>query len=158
MSKKYNLYLGKAGQFAIMSEFLSRGWNTSIPDVDVGDDILVVEDKKGEFKRVQVKTATANVKESGYSVKFNIPLKQLSRSISPEIHYVFMTRHEDMWVNVMIVQRKELYDFFKLGEIGSANGDNLTLYLTFRNHRMMCKKVDFAPFLNDFSSFPKIPH
>ena len=72
MSKKYNLYLGKVGQFAIMSEFLSRGWNTSIPDVDVGDDILVVEDKKGEFKRVQVKTATANVKEYGYSIKFNV--------------------------------------------------------------------------------------
>ena len=158
MSKKYNLYLGKAGQFAIMSEFLSRGCNTSIPDVDVGDDILVVEDKKGEFKRVQVKTATANVKEYGYSIKFNVPLKQLSRSISPEIHYVFMTRHEDSWINMMIIQRKELYDFFKSGEIGNANGDNLTLYLTFKNNKIMCKKVDFAPFLNDFSAFPKISH
>ena len=58
----------------------------------------------------------------------------------------------------MIIQRKELYDFFKSGEIGNADGDNLTLYLTFKNNKIMCKKVDFAPFLNDFSAFPKISH
>ena len=57
-SKKYNLYLGKSGQFAIMSKFLARGWNTCTPDVDVGDDVLVLEDRQGQFKRVQVKTAT----------------------------------------------------------------------------------------------------
>jgi hypothetical protein len=42
MSKRYNLYLGKSGQFAIMAEFLARGWNTCTPDVDVGDDVLVL--------------------------------------------------------------------------------------------------------------------
>ena len=59
---------------------------------------------------------------------------------------------------MMIVQRKELYDFFKLGEIGNADGDNLTLYLTFKNNKIMCKKVDFTPFVDDFSAFPDIPH
>jgi hypothetical protein len=59
MSKKYNLYLGKAGQLVTMSEFLARGWNVATPEVDVGDDLFVVEDKKGIFSRVQVKTAQA---------------------------------------------------------------------------------------------------
>ena len=36
MSKRKNLYLSKSGQFAIMAEFLERGWNTCTPDVDVG--------------------------------------------------------------------------------------------------------------------------
>lgn len=59
MTKKYNLYLGKAGQLVVMSNFLLRGWNVATPEVDVGDDIFVVEDKKGIFYRVQVKTANA---------------------------------------------------------------------------------------------------
>ena len=32
MSKKNNLFLGKAGEFAIISEFLCRGWNVAIPE------------------------------------------------------------------------------------------------------------------------------
>lgn len=44
MSKKYNLYLGKAGQLAAMASFLVRGWNVATPEVDVGDDLFVVED------------------------------------------------------------------------------------------------------------------
>ena len=40
MKKNYHLYLGKAGHLTVMSEFLTRGWNVAIPEVDVGDDIL----------------------------------------------------------------------------------------------------------------------
>lgn len=36
-----NLYVGRAGQMAVMSEFLVRGYNVAIPEVDVGDDIFV---------------------------------------------------------------------------------------------------------------------
>ena len=158
MSKKYNLYLGKAGQFSIMSEFLVRGWNTCTPDVDVGDDVLVLEDRKGEFKRVQVKTSTATIRNNGYSVQFHIPLKQLRQYISPEIHYVFMTRHQDKWVNTMIIRRKDLYEMYKSAQIGVAASDNLALYLTFKDSKMLCKKVNFTTFIDDFSSFPNITH
>ena len=158
MTKKYNLYLGKAGQFSIMSEFLVRGWNTCTPDVDVGDDVLVLEDKKGEFKRIQVKTSTAKDRKDYYSVQFNIPIKQLSQYISPEIHYVFMTRYQGKWVNTMIIRRKDLYDMYKLSQIGTAESDSLSLYLTFKSNKMVCKKVDFTPFIDDFSAFPVIPH
>ena len=103
-----------------MSEFLVRGWNTCTPDVDVGDDVLVLEDRKGEFKRVQVKTSSAKIRKNGYSVQFNVPLKQLRQYISPEIHYVFMTRHQNKWVNTMIVRRKDLYDMYKLSQLGVA--------------------------------------
>lgn len=39
---RMNLYLGHAGQMAVMAEFLVRGYNVAIPEVDVGDDIFVV--------------------------------------------------------------------------------------------------------------------
>ena len=35
-------YVGRAGQLAVMSEFLLRGYNVAIPEVDEGDDVLVV--------------------------------------------------------------------------------------------------------------------
>ncbi|MEN9611893.1 MAG: hypothetical protein RLZZ628_2707 [Bacteroidota bacterium] len=33
MTQKFNLYLGKAGQLVVMSEFLARGWNVATPEV-----------------------------------------------------------------------------------------------------------------------------
>jgi hypothetical protein len=59
MSKKQNLYVGRAGQMAVMAELLWRGWNVALPEVDVGEDVFVVKDESGELWRVQVKTATA---------------------------------------------------------------------------------------------------
>jgi hypothetical protein len=60
MKKNYHLYLGKAGHLTVMSEFLTRGWNVAIPEVDVGDDIFVVQDDNGTLRRVQVKTSTSS--------------------------------------------------------------------------------------------------
>ena len=61
MSKKFNLFLGEAGLAFVKSEFLARGWNTAVPDVDIGDDMFVVENYMGNFYRVQVKTAKAKI-------------------------------------------------------------------------------------------------
>jgi hypothetical protein len=47
MTKKFNLYIGKAGHLAVMSEFLMLGWNVAIPEVDTGEDIFVVQDDDG---------------------------------------------------------------------------------------------------------------
>ena len=59
MSKK-DLYTGRAGHLAVMAELLIRGWNTAIPEVDVGDDIFVVHDSDGNLHRVQVKTTATS--------------------------------------------------------------------------------------------------
>ena len=52
-----------------MSYFLARRQNVATPEVDVGDDLFVVEDKKGIFYRVQVKTAQAVERQNGYSTR-----------------------------------------------------------------------------------------
>ena len=157
-SKKYNLYLGKSGQFAIMSEFLARGWNTCTPDVDVGDDVLVLEDKQGQFKRVQVKTATVIERNNGYSAQFNVPLRQLGEAISPEIHYVFMVRRNNKWAHTLIITREILNNMFRTSQIGSVVNTSLILYVSFQDKKIECSKVDFAPFIDDFSEFPDILH
>ena len=45
MSRKANLYVGRAGQMVVISEFLIRGWNVAVPEVDIGDDLLVIKDQ-----------------------------------------------------------------------------------------------------------------
>ena len=109
MSKKNNLYLGKAGELTAMSYFLMRGWNVATPEVDVGDDIFVIEDNKGIFHRVQVKTAKAVERKNGYSVQFNLPLAQLEKRIQPEIHYIFVVCRNEEWSDKIIIPRRTLF-------------------------------------------------
>ena len=75
MSRKQSLYVGRAGQMAVMAELLWRGLNVAFPEVDVGDDVFVVKDETGELWRVQVKTATAGPLPDGYSAQFSISLE-----------------------------------------------------------------------------------
>ena len=37
---------------AVMSEFLDRGYNVAVPEVDIGDDIFVVHDGSGVYRRI----------------------------------------------------------------------------------------------------------
>ena len=90
MTKKFNQYLGKAGHLAVMSEFLILGWNVAIPEVDIGDDIFVVQDDNGTLRRVQVKTATATNRLSGFSAQFNVSVKNLRNITNILVHYVFI--------------------------------------------------------------------
>jgi hypothetical protein len=39
---RQNLYVGSAGQMAVMAEFLLRGWNVASPEIDVGEDLFVI--------------------------------------------------------------------------------------------------------------------
>jgi len=38
-----------AGQAAVKAEFLARGWNVAVLEVDVGDDLFIVRDDNGDF-------------------------------------------------------------------------------------------------------------
>ena len=95
MKNNYHLYLGRAGHLIVMSEFLLRGWNVAIPEIDIGDDIFVVEDESGTLRRVQVKTSTSTTRKNGFSGRFKIPLKQLRNLNRIRLHYVFIVRHSD---------------------------------------------------------------
>ncbi len=159
MSKKYNLYLGKAGQLAIMSYFLARGWNVATPEVDVGDDLFVIEDKKGIFYRVQVKTSQAvERKDDNYSVRFNLPLAQLRAGVNPEIYYAFVVYRNNEWAEKIIISRERLFEYYELDRIGSVYKENIVLYFAFRDGKVSCSDVDMTEFINNFDNFPIIQH
>ena len=82
-------FVGKAGQLAVMAEFLLRGYNVAMPEVDVGDDILVVNDWAEQLWRIQVKTATGVKRAYGYSGQFLVPLEQLTSAQRTPLFYIF---------------------------------------------------------------------
>lgn len=103
MSKRANLYLGRAGQMAVMSEFLDRGYNVAVPEVDVGDDIFVVRDSSGVYVRVQVKTSTATETRRGTASRYSLRLSQLAQPTAPEIWYVLVQRIADQWSDFLLI-------------------------------------------------------
>jgi hypothetical protein len=159
MSKQLqHLYLGKAGQFAVMSLFLVRGWNVAVPEVDIGDDIFVVRDENGEFVRVQVKTATGIKRQKGISAQFSVPIEQLKRQYLPELSYCFMVWYDEHWQFPVIVARDILANLYQSAAIGTVAANKLILYFSFQDGKVQCSGVDLTTYLNDFSQFPPIPH
>ncbi|PWK27787.1 hypothetical protein LV89_01194 [Arcicella aurantiaca] len=148
-----HLYFGKAGHLFVMSEFLLRGWNVAIPEVDVGDDIFVVKDFNGELVRVQVKTSKAiYLKNGGYTAQFKLSLKQLRDSIK-EVSYVLVVREIENWNQPIIIDQETLLGLYENQSSGSEYKDNLTLRLTFKNGKVTNKQIDLTEYQNNFEDF-----
>lgn len=158
MSKRANLYTGRAGHLAVMAELLLRGWNTAIPEVDVGDDIFVVRDSDGNMHRVQVKTAVAKPLKSGYNAQFNLSLSQLSTPIKPEIIYIFAVRLHSHWDAFVVIDRAILNEEHSLYGIGNEFKDRLSLRLLFTGTSVSCGQRDLSQYRNDWTRFPIIEH
>ena len=156
MKNNYHLYLGRAGHLIVMSEFLLRGWNVAIPEIDIGDDIFVVEDENGTLRRVQVKTSTATVRKNGFSGRFKIPLKQLRNISRIRIHYAFIVRHSDDWTKPIIIRQDDLLNLFETDNIGSVHGEMLNLYFSYFDEKIECSKIDLTKYIVDFTDFPII--
>ncbi len=158
MSKKYNQYLGRAGHLAIMAEFLIRGWNVAIPEVDIGDDIFVVQDEEGTFRRVQVKTSSATTRRAGFSGKFSVSIKNLKNLSNVLVHYVFIVRNGPDWSKPLVIRQDQLLGHYKNEGLGSVAGGNITFYFSYAAGRVLCSGKDFTTYVNEFSDFPQLQH
>ena len=156
MKKNYHLYLGKAGHMTIMSEFLTRGWNVAIPEVDIGDDIFVVQDDNGTLRRVQVKTSTSTVRQSNFSGQFNVPLTQLKNIANIPVHYVFVVRHNEQSTKPVVIRQDYLLDHLQNDKIGSVHDGNLNLYFSYLTDKVECSGLDLSKYVSDFTDFPLI--
>jgi hypothetical protein len=161
MTKRFNHYLGKAGHLAMMAEFLMRGWNVAIPEVDIGDDIFVVQDDDGTLRRVQVKTSQAKIQGNGkaFSARFNVPNRQLLAGTSAvEIHFVFLARVQDSWSKPVIIRQGHLQSELQIGTKSLKPTGNTTLYLTFKQDAVFLLKRSFTGYLDNYSDFPLLRH
>ena len=139
-----------------MSEFLTRGWNVAIPEVDIGDDIFVVQDDNGTLRRVQVKTSTSTIRQASFSGQFNVPLNQLKNIASIRVHYVFIVRHINQWTKPVIIRQDYLLDHWQNDKIGSLHEGSLNLYFSYLNDGVECSGLDLSRYVGDFTDFPLV--
>jgi hypothetical protein len=155
MAGRQDLYVGKSGQMAVMAEFLMLGYNVAVPEVDVGDDILVIEDAKGAMYRVQVKTS--NVRrlkgEAAFSARFQLPLKQLRRPIHPELYYVLTVRIEGGRWEFLVISRAELSRRHFRQNVGARRGQYASFVFTFREDSVDGYGFDFQEYRNHWTRY-----
>lgn len=144
---------------AVMAEFLVRGYNVAIPEVDVGDDIFVVRDDDGEYSRIQVKTTLATRSATGYRARYAIKFSQLENPTRPETWYVFVNRWQEEWHSCLVIARRELYGIYTRYHIGSLNEQGiLLLNLSYTATKVTCSGHDFSSYLNNWNSWPYVQH
>ena len=140
-----NLFLGKAGEYAVMSELLFWGYNVSLMAVDQGIDL--VTSKNGRYHHIQVKTATS-ASDDGPFV-FQITQKAFDANHNSTMWYVFVMRKK-LNTAYAVVPSSHLHTLRSAGAIG---GQNLSIQLTAedRGRRYMLNgKSDVSMFINRF--------
>jgi hypothetical protein len=148
-------YVGKAGQLATMAEYLLRGYNVAMPEVDVGDDIFVVHDWIGRLWRIQVKTAIGKKRRYGYSAKFAVSIEQLAEEKSPDLIYVFALRIESGWEFVIIPRAKLDLERTTHG-LGTTVEGSLILTFRYREDQVLCSGQDFQVYRDNWAEWPVI--
>ena len=146
-------YVGKAGHLAAMAEFLLRGYNVAMPEVDVGDDIFVVADREGTLWRIQVKTAIGKRRRYGYSGKFAISLEQLNRPKKPDL-YLRLRPARRRPVGVHHHPAGTLSRLHDEAGIGTVVGGDLILNCRLTATKALCSGIDLQPYRNDWRSGP----
>jgi hypothetical protein len=88
-----------------MSEVLLRGWNVAVPVVDVGDDVLIIDDNDKTTFRLQVKSTRTSYGEPA-TAKFTLSRQQLRTPQEIELLYyarppggVFSCCHVLAWLH-----------------------------------------------------------
>ena len=157
MSRR-NLYIGKSGQMAVMSEFLIRGYNVAIPEVDIGDDIFVVRDDDGELSRIQVKAATARKRRGCFFAQFRVPFRQLATPLVPDLYYVFTVRRNERWEEFLVLGRRDLYDQYVTNSVGSRSREDVVFPFTFFDQDVACQGQGFQASRNNWAKWPEIEH
>lgn len=159
MPKRINLYTGRAGQMAVMAEFLIRGYNVAVPEVDVGDDILVVQDQSGEYWRIQVKTAIAKGSIDRYHAKYSVRVSQIEATSSPETWFVFASRLNERWHSYLVLPRVALANLYLQDRLGAPNQrGSLLLNFNYAETTVTCLAQDFSRFLNNWEDWSTLQH
>lgn len=144
-------YFGRAGHLFVMSEFLLRGWNVAIPEVDQGDDIFVVKHRDGTFRRVQVKSAKARIVRKTSTAQFSISRSALFPEVSV-LYFAFVVRQPGVWSHLFIIDSFELQQVLFYETPPGPGMVNLTLPIS--PERVVCRNQNFSPYLNQFRDFP----
>lgn len=154
MAGRRDFYFGRAGQLVVMAEFLRRGYNAAIPEIDMGEDIFVVDDATGALSRIQVKSAIGKGTQSMRGV-FNVSRKQLQTARQPDLWYVFAVHHAGLWREFLILRRAVLWDLHEVrgaGRVTRRREAYATFYIAFHKHDVLCNGIRLQEYRNNWDN------
>ena len=151
-------HVGKAGQFAVMSEPALRGYNVAIPEIDTGDDVFAFDDGRGVLWRIQVKAATPTAQKTSRRYQFRCRESAIRAPVTPELTFVFALRDAARW-RFLVPARNLLRNYVVAHGLGSLStaGDDRQMSVTLHDDgRAVCSGVDLSHHPGDFSVWPPI--
>jgi hypothetical protein len=148
-------HVGKAGHLAVMAEFLLRGYNVAMPEVDVGDDIFVVHDREGTLWRIQVKTAVGKQSGNGFRGKFAVTVEQLNREKGPDLVFVFALRRGVPW-EFLVIPRAILQEETSVHHTGSESGGTILYTVRSASGGVFCSGRDWSVYRGNWAAWPLI--
>lgn len=103
-------YIGKWWELAVSSELLFKWFNTSIPNVDDGIDIIAT--KNNQFYYFQVKSIT-KPQENIHNFPFRVKCSSFDRWNNNSVYYVFVVRHKynDSIANDYLIVHNNILSF-----------------------------------------------
>jgi hypothetical protein len=158
MAGRCGFYVGRAGQMVVMAEFLRRGYNAAVPEIDRGDDIFVIEDATGKLSRIQVKSAAGKGTNHIWA-NFSILRKQLETVRQPELWYVFTVYYRGLWREFLVIRRdrlQELRDLEGVGKPMQRRDAHLNFYIAFHEHDVLCGGVSLQQYRHNWDAWPEI--
>ncbi|HWF44556.1 MAG TPA: hypothetical protein VG537_07935 [Candidatus Kapabacteria bacterium] len=158
MPDRRSLYIGRSGELAVLSEFLSRGYNAATPEIDIGEDVFVIEDGSEGYWPVQVKTASAEERSDGSCrAQFQFRRDQLVKTPNVELTYILVLRRNKQWASFLIIPRRKLSEMYELGNLGAQQGLLLTWEFVYDREIIRCQQADFTKFESDWETqWPEI--
>lgn len=138
-------FIGRAGEYAVMSELLFWGYNVSLMSVDTGVDVVAC--KNNQYFNLQVKTASA---QDGGRFSFTIKKQAFEANDKASTFYVFVMRKK-LSCDYAILPSNFLQTLLGAGEIGNGPTLSLTITVDERGRRYVLNgSTEINLFINNF--------
>lgn len=127
-SEKSTNYIGKAGEYCVMSELLFHGYNANNMTVDEGVDI--VASKNNVFFFVQVKTAEL---KANYTAHVKVKVDRFDAFINAQMRYVIVVRCKEntSYKNIFFTFTNNDIERFKYHKCVNISNDYIHINIKF---------------------------
>jgi hypothetical protein len=143
-------FIGKGGEFAVLSELLFRGFNASIMTVDDGIDI--VASKNNKYFHIQVKTSIQKNKTD--ALTYTIKNSSFKSAYGYSTFYIFVFRREYKgygYKNDFIILPNNMIDHYKAENvIKSTSAVSIRISVDEKGDFYLNKMAKIKQYLNNF--------
>lgn len=138
-------FLGKGGEYAVMSELLF--WEYNVSNMIVDDGIDLIASKNNKFFHIQVKTSSC---QNGNIWHFTINKSSFSRYNSGNVFYVFVMR-KNIGNDFIIIPSYQISYFLNGNIISDSQALSINIsYNEKRKEYILNNKADVTPYFNNF--------